>query len=93
MTSIGTLLAFIIVCAGVMILRYSQPDIPRPYQVPCFPLFPFLGILVCLAMMTSLEPETWWRLIIWFAIGLIVYFTYSRFNSVIARSKATKQSL
>ena len=81
MTSIGTLLAFIIVCAGVMILRYTQPLVPRPYRVPCFPLFPFLGILVCLAMMTALDGDTWWRLVIWLVIGLIVYFTYSRFNS------------
>ncbi len=63
------LLAFIIVCAGVMVLRYTQPDIPRPFRVPCFPLFPILGILVCLAMMTSLDPETWWRLLIWLVIG------------------------
>ncbi len=81
MTSIGTLLAFIIVCAGVMILRYTQPLVPRPYRVPCFPLFPFLGILVCLAMMTALDVDTWWRLVIWLVIGLIIYFTYSRFNS------------
>ncbi len=81
MTSIGTLLAFVIVCAGVMILRYTQPLLPRPYRVPCSPLFPFLGILVCLAMMTSLDAETWWRLVIWLVIGFIIYFTYSRFNS------------
>ncbi len=81
MTSIGTLLAFIIVCAGVMVMRYTQPLLPRAYRVPFFPLFPFLGILVCLAMMTSLDGETWWRLWIWLAIGLIIYFTYSRFNS------------
>ena len=81
MTSIGTLLAFIIVCAGVMILRYTQPNLPRPYKVPYVPLFPFLGILVCLSMMSSLDHETWWRLIIWLAIGLVIYFTYSRFQS------------
>ncbi|MBF0512256.1 MAG: amino acid permease [Candidatus Omnitrophica bacterium] len=81
MTSIGTLLAFIIVCAGVMILRYTHPDTPRAYRCPCFPQFPILGILVCLAMMTSLDGETWWRLVIWLIIGLIIYFTYSRFNS------------
>jgi len=85
MTSIGTLLAFIIVCAGVMVLRYSKPKIHRPFKVPCFPLFPFLGILVCLSMMTSLEADTWWRLLIWLAIGLIIYFTYSRFNSKMVR--------
>jgi len=81
MTSIGTLLAFIIVCIGVMILRQTNPDTPRAYRCPCFPQFPILGILVCLAMMTSLDAETWWRLLIWLAIGLIIYFTYSRFNS------------
>jgi len=81
MTSIGTLLAFIIVCAGVMILRYTQPHLPRPYKVPFVPLFPFLGILVCLSMMSSLDSETWWRLLIWLVIGLIIYFTYSRFHS------------
>lgn len=81
MTSIGTLLAFIIVCAGVMVLRYTQPLLPRPYRTPCFPLFPFLGIVVCLAMMTSLDGETWLRLLIWLALGLIIYFTYGRFNS------------
>ncbi len=85
MTSIGTLLAFIIVCAGVMILRYTQPDIPRSYKCPYFPQFPILGILVCLAMMTALDPETWWRLVIWLIIGLIIYFTYSRFNSRLNR--------
>lgn len=81
MTSIGTLLAFIIVCAGVMILRYTQPHLTRPYKVPYVPLFPFLGILVCLSMMSSLDHETWWRLVIWLAIGLVIYFTYSRFQS------------
>jgi len=85
MTSIGTLLAFIIVCAGVMILRNTQPDVPRTFKVPYFPLFPILGIMVCLAMMTSLDAETWWRLLIWLAIGLIIYFTYSRFNSRLNR--------
>ncbi len=81
MTSIGTLLAFIIVCAGVMVLRNTHPKMPRPYRCPCFPAFPIMGIMVCLAMMTSLDSDTWWRLIIWLLIGLIIYFTYSRFNS------------
>lgn len=81
MTSIGTLLAFIIVCAGVMILRNTQPNQPRPYRVPGAPLVPFLGILVCMSMMTSLDHETWYRLGIWLAIGMVIYFTYSRFHS------------
>ncbi|MDE2009907.1 MAG: amino acid permease [Candidatus Omnitrophica bacterium] len=90
MTSIGTLLAFILVCAGVMVLRNTQPHVPRPYRCPYVPLFPILGILVCLAMMTSLDEETWWRLIIWLAIGLIIYFTYSRFNSLLYKKQARK---
>ncbi len=88
MTSIGTLLAFVIVCAGVMILRYTQPNLPRPYKVPFVPLFPFLGILVCMSMMSSLDHETWWRLVIWLAIGLVIYFTYSRFQSKLNRENS-----
>ena len=81
MTSIGTLMAFIIVCGGVMILRWVQPNTPRPYRSPCVPLFPILGIVVCFAMMYSLNPETWLRLVVWLLIGLVVYFTYSRHHS------------
>ena len=81
MTSIGTLLAFVIVCVGVLILRYTQPDVPRPYRVPCVPVFPILGILVCLSMMSSLDSETWIRLVVWLVIGLFIYFNYSRTHS------------
>lgn len=81
MTSIGTLLAFVIVCAGVLVLRTTQPDIPRPYKTPCVPWFPLLGILICFSMMYSLPGETWWRLVIWLAFGMVVYFSYSRFHS------------
>ncbi len=81
MTSIGTLLAFVIVCAGVIVLRHTQPNVPRPYRVPFVPLFPILGIVVCGAMMTSLDYQTWLRLGIWLGIGFIVYFSYSRFHS------------
>jgi APA family basic amino acid/polyamine antiporter len=81
MVSIGTLLAFIIVCIGVLVLRKTQPNVPRPYRVPFVPLFPILGIIVCLAMMTSLGHDTWIRLIVWLGIGLVIYFTYSRHRS------------
>lgn len=81
MTSIGTLLAFVIVCAGVLVLRYTQPNIPRPYKTPFVPWFPLLGILICFSMMYSLPGETWWRLVIWLAFGMVVYFGYSRFHS------------
>ena len=85
MTSIGTLMAFIIVCAGVMVLRYVQPHTPRPYRTPCVPLFPILGILVCFSMMYSLNTQTWVRLILWMSIGMAIYFTYSRHHSRLNR--------
>jgi APA family basic amino acid/polyamine antiporter len=78
MTSIGTLLAFIIVCAGVMVLRSTRPDLPRPFRTPWVPVVPVLGILVCLTMMVALDIGTWIRLFVWLAIGFAVYFFYSR---------------
>jgi APA family basic amino acid/polyamine antiporter len=81
MVSIGTLLAFVIVCGGVMIMRRTNPDLPRPYRTPLVPLVPILGIIVCIAMMASLDIWTWLRLVVWLVIGLTVYFTYSRYHS------------
>jgi APA family basic amino acid/polyamine antiporter len=81
MTSIGTLLAFVIVCAGVMVMRRTQPDLPRPYKTPLVPLVPILGILVCFGMMYFLDVMTWIRLVVWLVIGFVVYFCYSRFHS------------
>jgi APA family basic amino acid/polyamine antiporter len=81
MTSIGTLLAFVIVCIGIMVMRRTNPDAPRPYRTPLVPLVPILGVMVCLAMMASLDYETWVRLVVWLAIGLAIYFGYSIKNS------------
>jgi basic amino acid/polyamine antiporter, APA family len=82
MTSIGTLLAFIIVCAGVMVLRRREPDRERRFRVPGGPvLVPVLGILSCFAMMASLDGLTWIRLVIWLVIGLAIYFGYSQKRS------------
>jgi APA family basic amino acid/polyamine antiporter len=81
MTSIGTLLAFVIVCAGVMVMRRTQPNLPRPYKTPLVPLVPILGILVCFGMMAFLDSMTWIRLVVWLFLGFIVYFGYSRFHS------------
>jgi APA family basic amino acid/polyamine antiporter len=81
MVSIGTLLAFVIVCAGVMIMRRTNPDLPRPYKTPLVPLVPILGIVVCFAMMASLDMWTWVRLVVWLVIGFVVYFGYSRYHS------------
>jgi basic amino acid/polyamine antiporter, APA family len=89
LVSIGTLLAFVIVCAGVIVLRYRQPNLARPFRTPFVPLVPILGILICGYMMYSLPGATWERLIVWMAIGLIVYFTYSRSHSKLARAEGS----
>jgi basic amino acid/polyamine antiporter, APA family len=81
MTSIGTLLAFVIVCIGVLVLRRTRPDLPRPFRTPWVPLVPMLGIVTCGTMMYSLGPANWWRLIVWLVIGLAIYFSYGRFHS------------
>lgn len=80
MTSIGTLLSFVLVCAGVLILRYRHPEFQRPFKTPWVPFVPIAGIAVCLIMMLSLELETWLRLFIWMIIGLMIYFYYGRFH-------------
>lgn len=81
LVSIGTLLAFVIVCAGVWILRVRRPDLPRPFKTPMVPLVPILGIGVSLLMMVSLPGDTWLRLVIWLIIGMLIYFTYGRHHS------------
>lgn len=82
MTSIGTLLAFIMVCAGVLILRKKMPDAPRAFRTPWVPVIPILGIISCAVMMAALPLDTWIRLGVWLMIGLVIYFGYSRKNSV-----------
>lgn len=85
LTSIGTLLAFTIVCAGVIVLRKTHPQLPRPFKTPWVPAVPILGILICLGLMLSLGWATWLRLMIWVIIGLIVYFSYGKWNSHLAK--------
>jgi APA family basic amino acid/polyamine antiporter len=62
-------------------MRRTQPNIPRPYRTPFVPLVPILGVLVCFAMMASLDKMTWIRLVVWLVIGLVIYFTYGRTHS------------
>ncbi|MGB9455664.1 MAG: amino acid permease [Bryobacteraceae bacterium] len=81
MTSIGTLLAFVIVSIAVIVMRRTHPALPRPYRTPLVPLVPILAVLVCMAMMVSLDSLTWYRLVVWLAIGLAIYFSYSRHHS------------
>ncbi|MGV3510111.1 MAG: amino acid permease [Sphingobacteriaceae bacterium] len=85
LVSIGTLLAFVIVCAGILVLRYTDPQIHRPFKTPFFPYVPILGILVCLYLMFGLPWHTWERLLIWLVIGIIVYFGYSRHHSKVKK--------
>ncbi len=85
LVSIGTLLAFVIVCAGVWYLRVKEPERERPFRTPLVPLVPLLGILVCVAMMAGLPGDTWLRLIIWLMIGLAIYFLYGARHSLIQR--------
>jgi APA family basic amino acid/polyamine antiporter len=87
MTSIGTLFAFILVCAGVMILRKSDPDAPRQFRTPLVPLVPILGILVCSAMIFGLGWTNWARLAVWLAIGIVIYFAYSAKHSKLRNPK------
>lgn len=81
MTSIGTLFAFVIVCAGVWVMRVKNPDAARPFKTPLVPFVPIMGILWNFAMMYALGWSNWPRLFIWLAIGQVIYFTYSRHHS------------
>ena len=88
MTSIGTLFAFILVCAGVWTLRVRRPDIERAFKAPILPVTAILGILVCGAMIYGLGWTNWARLGVWLVIGLLIYFLYSRRHSKVAQEPA-----
>ena len=88
LVSIGTLLAFVIVCAGVWMLRRRHPDIARPFKTPWVPFVPIMGILIAGAMMAALPWETWVRLAIWLAIGMVIYFLYGKNHSRVQRKEA-----
>jgi APA family basic amino acid/polyamine antiporter len=83
LANIGTLFAFLIVCAAVLIMRKINPDAERPFRAPFYPFVPILGILTCLLLMFSLPPENWYRLLVWMGLGLIVYFTYGYRHSAL----------
>jgi APA family basic amino acid/polyamine antiporter len=84
LVGVGTLFAFILVCAAVIYLRAIDPQAHRPFRVPKVPWVPLLGIVSCLALMAGLEPRAWLRLVVWLVIGLVVYFAYGRFHSRLA---------
>jgi APA family basic amino acid/polyamine antiporter len=89
LVNIGTLLAFVLVCAGVWILRTKRPELDRPFRTPLMPIVPLLGILCCLGLMATLPGDTWLRLIVWLLIGFVIYFGYGRRHSVLQREIAT----
>ena len=85
LVSIGTLFAFVIVSAGILVLRYRRPELPRPFRTPLVPLVPALGILICGYLMWGLPSDTWLRLIVWLILGLAIYFLYGRTHSRVGR--------
>lgn len=81
LVSIGTLLAFIIVCAGILVLRYKRPDIHRPFKTPLFPVVPILGIICCAGVMAFLNGITFLICALWIVIGIVIYFLYGKHNA------------
>jgi basic amino acid/polyamine antiporter, APA family len=85
LTNIGILLAFVVVCVAVIVLRYRQPDLPRTFRCPGMPVVPAVGVLFSLWLITFLEPLTWLRFVIWFVLGAILWLAYGRRHSALAR--------
>ncbi|MCL1894449.1 MAG: amino acid permease [Holophagaceae bacterium] len=83
LTNIGTLLAFVIVCAAVLIMRVTHPHAERPFRCPGSPFVPIMGILMCLLLMFSLPVGNWWRLLGWLGVGFIIYFAYGYRHSIL----------
>jgi APA family basic amino acid/polyamine antiporter len=93
MTSIGTLFAFVVVCAAVLVLRRRRPDAKRPFRVPFGPVFPILGIMSCAYLMLSLPVITWIRFLGWLDLGMIIYWLYGRKKSVLVNeAEATRRT-
>jgi APA family basic amino acid/polyamine antiporter len=91
LVSIGTLLAFIIVCISIIILRKSKPDIHRPFKTPWVPFIPIMGALICFTQMVALPLDTWLRLIIWMGLGFIIYLFYGTRHSRIRQDNGTAE--
>ena len=92
MTSVGTLLAFMLVSAGVWVLRRTHPELSRPFKTPMVPLVPILAILFSGALIVGLSPMTKIRLVVWLVIGLVIYFSYGRRRSVLQNPPVPKES-
>jgi APA family basic amino acid/polyamine antiporter len=92
LVNIGTLLAFVIVCAAVLIMRRTHPEVHRPFRAPLGSIVPVLGILCCLLLMFSLPVANWVRLFAWLLIGLVIYFSYGIRHSNIAKFNRERNS-
>ncbi len=92
MTNIGTFFAFVLVCLGVMILRYTKPDQPRPFRLPFMPVVPILGMLACFGLMAALPQLTWIRFGVWTIVGIVVYLLYSMKHSKLANPSLEARS-
>jgi len=85
LTNIGTLFAFILICLGIIVLRYKDPDRERSFRVPFGPLLlPVLGIISCLGLIYYLPPSSWWRFVGWLGVGLVIYLLYGYRHSRMA---------
>jgi APA family basic amino acid/polyamine antiporter len=93
LVNIGTLAAFVVVCAGVIVMRYTQPDLPRAFRTPGSPLIPALGVVLCIYLMTGLSRVTWISFVVWLIIGLVIYFAYSRFHSALSNNSSKVERL
>jgi APA family basic amino acid/polyamine antiporter len=87
LTNIGTLFAFTLVCGGILVLRYTDPNLHRAFRAPFVPVTPILGMIICIALMFSLPTLTWIRFIVWFAVGIVIYSLYSRKHSALANGR------
>ena len=85
MVNVGTLFAFVVVSAGVIVLRKNRPDLQRGFTVPWMPVIPVLAIIACVWLMLNLSALTWIRFVIWMAIGVVFYLVYSRNHSMVGR--------
>ena len=79
--NIGTLFAFILVCIGVLVMRFQEPNLPRKFRVPALPLVSVLGAVSCFYLASALPALTWWRFVVWLGIGMVIYFLYGRRHS------------
>jgi APA family basic amino acid/polyamine antiporter len=92
LVSIGTLLAFVIVCVAVLVMRYMHPKVERPFRCPWVPVIPILGVIFCLILMLSLPFGNWLRLLAWMVGGMFIYLLYGRHHSVLARHRLADQA-